>query len=110
MMGMKWRIWLEKLMLLIRIKSQATTSLSRQVYEESRVKGWPGLGQEVSEICQEVGLPDINNVRVPKSVVKKAIWDHHQLDIRKTSKKRIFLKCKNTSRINLLVTQEWPSK
>ena len=97
-------------MLLIRIKSQATTSLSRQVYEESRVKGWPGLGKEVSEICQVVGLPDINNVMVPKSVVKKAIWEHHQLDIRKTSKKRIFIKFKNTLMINMLVTQEWCSK
>jgi hypothetical protein len=83
MMGMKWRIWLEKLMLLRRIKSQETTSLCRQIYDESRVNGWPGLGQEVSEICQEIGLPDINIVTVPKTVVKRAIWEHHQLDIRK---------------------------
>ena len=53
------------------------------MYKESRDKGWPGLGQEVREIYQEVGLSDMNNVMVPKSVVKKAIWEHHQLDIRK---------------------------
>ena len=108
MMGMKWRIWLEKLMLLSRIKSQSTTSLSRQVYEESKVKGWPGLGQEVTEICQEVGLPDMNMVMVPKAVVKKAIWEHHQQDIRRelmTSKKLEDIKDEDFSevqeRINL---------
>ena len=33
----------------------------RQVYEESRDKGWPGLGQEVREIYQEVGLSDMTH-------------------------------------------------
>ena len=36
MMGMKWRIWTEKLSLLMRIKQQDPKTLSRQVLEESR--------------------------------------------------------------------------
>jgi hypothetical protein len=34
MMGMKWRIWQEKILLLMRIKSQGMDTLCRQVYEE----------------------------------------------------------------------------
>ena len=33
MMGMKWRIWTAKIMLLMRIKKQEKGSLSRQVYD-----------------------------------------------------------------------------
>ena len=54
MVGMKWGIWNAKIMLLMRIKSQDSSSLSRQVYEESRARGWPGLGEEVSHICREI--------------------------------------------------------
>ena len=83
MMGMKWRIWIAKILLLMRIKKQDQGSLSRQVYEESRARGWPGLGEEVASICKETGLPDINNVAVTKAEVKKAIGDHHQADVLK---------------------------
>ena len=83
MLGMQWRIWLEKIMLLARIKKQSTTSLSRQVYEESRDRGWPGLGEEVTEICKTIGIPDVNDVDVCKSAIKKAIWDHHYVDMKK---------------------------
>ena len=42
MMGMKWRIWLRKILLLVRIKrkSQNTNFLSRQVYDECKSRGW----------------------------------------------------------------------
>ena len=34
MIGMKWRVWQEKILLLLRIKQQAEDSISRQVYED----------------------------------------------------------------------------
>ena len=83
MVGMKWRIWTEKILLLMRIKKQDQGSLSRQVYEESRARGWPGLGEEVASICKQIGIPDINDVVVTKAAVKKAIWDNHQADVLK---------------------------
>ena len=43
--------------------------------------GWPGLGQEVSEICDVLGLPDVNIVLVSKNEVKKAIFEHHYHDM-----------------------------
>ena len=43
MLGMRWRVWLMKVMLLLRIKGQETSVLVRQIYEESRTREWPGL-------------------------------------------------------------------
>ena len=83
MLGMKWRIWLEKILLLVRIRNQDSTSLSRQIYEESKAKGWPGLGEEVGEICGIIDIPNVNDVAVSKSVIKQAIWDNHYADMKK---------------------------
>ena len=83
MLGMQWRIKLEKIMLFARIIKQSTTSLCRQVYEENRDRGWPGLGEEVTEICKTIGIPDVNDVDVCKSAIKRVIWDHHYVDLKK---------------------------
>ena len=83
MVGMKWRIWTAKIMLLLRIKSQDRSSLSRQVYEESCARGWPGLGEEVSQICKEIDLPDVNNVWVTKEEIQIAVRNHHYKDMKK---------------------------
>ena len=70
-------------MLLLRIRKQEKSSLARQVFDESRAKGWPGLGEEVTEICEEIGIPDVNEVEVSKQAVNDAIWNHHYDDIKK---------------------------
>ena len=77
MIGMKWRIWQHKILLLMRIKSHGLNTLCRQVYEEGRRQQWPGLGQEVTEICEQIGIPDVNSVVVDKDEVKNAIFEHH---------------------------------
>ena len=81
MIGMKWRLWQEKILLLSRIKKHEKGTLCRDVYEEGKKNGWPGLGQEVSEICEVIGIPDVNNVFVSKTVVKEAICKHHHSDM-----------------------------
>ena len=73
MVGKKWRIWSEQILLLMRIKKQDQGSLSRQVFEESRVRGWPGLRQEVAIICKEIEILVINDVVVTKVAVNNAI-------------------------------------
>ena len=81
MMGMKWRLWQEKVLLLMRIKKHEKGTLCRDVYEEGKLKEWPGLGKEVTEICQVIGIPDVNNVVVSKHDVKRAISKHHYSDM-----------------------------
>ena len=39
--------------------------------------GWPGLGEESSEICKELKLPDLNEVDMPTTDIKAAIKHHH---------------------------------
>jgi hypothetical protein len=68
-------------LLLMRIKNHEMGTLCRQVYEEGKHMGWPGLGQEVSDICAELGIPDVNNMMVSKHEVKNAIFDHHYNDM-----------------------------
>ena len=77
MLGMKWRVWQEKVLLLIRIRNHDDETLCKQIYEEGKAKGWPGLGKEVSEICKAINIPDVNNEGVQKAAVKKAIFNHH---------------------------------
>ena len=88
MIGMKWRIWQEKILLLIRIKSHGLDTLCRQVYEEGIRHDWPGLGQEVTKICAEIGIADVNKSVVAKSEIKKAIANNHYEEMIKEVKSK----------------------
>ena len=68
---------MEKIFLLNRIKRQEKSSLCYKVYEEGKQMGWPGLGKEISEICEKVGIPDLNEVDMPMVEVKAAVKKHH---------------------------------
>ena len=86
MIGMKWRIWQEKILLLLRIKSHDADVLCRKVYDEGVKNGWPGLWKEVTQICEEIGIPDVNYVKVSKHDIKKAIFENHYNDMVKIVK------------------------
>ena len=66
MISMKHRIWQEKLMLMRRIKNQSLGTLSRKVLEEQKQRKWPGLTREVSSICQQIGLGNLNEKDINK--------------------------------------------
>ena len=57
MLAMKWRIWLQKIMMIIRIKNKDDKTLCGQIYHEEKRMGSPGLAMEVAKICQEIGIP-----------------------------------------------------
>ena len=82
MLGMKWRIWEAKIFLLMRIRNHETNALCRQIYDEGKSRGWPGLGQEVTDICTQLNIPDVNNTFVAKSVIKEAIFNHHYTEMK----------------------------
>ena len=77
MIGMKHRVWHQKLLLIRRIKRQSKTTLSRQILDVQQANQWPGLSAEVREICLELGIPDSNDNDTSESDIKKAILDHH---------------------------------
>ena len=43
--------------------------------------GWPGLGREVSAICNSIGIPDVNEEFVPSKTIKSAVFEHHYSDM-----------------------------
>ena len=50
-------------MLLLRNKSQDPSSLARQIYEEGKSRGGPGLGKEVTQICSEKLFYKVNGYK-----------------------------------------------
>ena len=87
MLGMKWRIWLHKIMMIVKIKGKDDGTLCKQIYKEEKLQGWPGLSSEVSTICRDIGIPDVNQEYVPKSTIKEAICNHHYADMKKCLEK-----------------------
>ena len=77
LMGMKWRVWQEKVLLVVAIMGLGEDTLARQVLEEQVAQGYPGLAKEVSHICMEIGLPNVCIGGVSKREVKAAIASHH---------------------------------
>ena len=77
----KWRIWEAKCLLLIQIKALPDRSLAKVAYQEAESRVWPGLGQEVRQICANIGLSDINKYQVRKPDIQKAIKASHYKDM-----------------------------
>ena len=55
-LDMKLRIWIEKAMLLLHIRRLDEDSLARKVYLDQVSNKWPGLVQEVEQICLELDI------------------------------------------------------
>ena len=77
LLGMKWIIWKEKILLVMAIRRQEEEGLARTVLEEQISMGWPGLAQEVSKIRKQLGLPDACKEDVDKTEVAEAIVFNH---------------------------------
>ena len=62
-----------KILLVKAIRTHKEGQLAREVLQEQRVMGFPGLGHEVREICRELGLSYATVMDVQKSEIKEAI-------------------------------------
>jgi hypothetical protein len=79
LLGMRFRVYQEKVLLVKAIKEQEEDCLAKQVLEEQVRMGWPGLAGDVQEICQLTGLPDITkpDINIEKSDIKEAMQLSH---------------------------------
>ena len=80
-MKIKQRIWKMKLLLARKILSQEK-SLAKEIYTEQMKNDWPGLAQEVKDICQEIGIDNINEVEVTKEELDEAIYYHNYKEMK----------------------------
>ena len=87
--GMKWRIWQEKVFLVRRIKNKEEDTLVKQIYNEGIMMGWPGLWAEVKEICNEIGILNVNEEFVSSEEIKRAIFNHHLDYMRENMSKKL---------------------
>ena len=74
-MKMKWRVWREKLLLLLAIRKQEEGVLAWEMLDAQIALGLPGLAQECTHICLKIGLPDICRGR-PDRVTREEISEH----------------------------------
>ena len=78
MMAMKWRVWEQKLLLVLDIQGQEDTVLAKLVFEEQVSLGLPELTSEVSDICLSIRLPDICSTDcVTKQEIRECILYNH---------------------------------
>ena len=61
------RIWIEKAMLIMHLRSLDESTLARSTYIEQKEKNWPGLVQETKTICQELKIEDVNETKLNKN-------------------------------------------
>jgi hypothetical protein len=73
LLDMGLRVWREKLMMILSLRSLGEGTLARQVYEEQKARQWPGLASEASRICKELDIEDCNETNIPKMNYKKII-------------------------------------
>ena len=71
-------------MLLRRIQNLDEGTLARKIYQEGKTNNWPSLGKEVSDICEIIGIPDVNFENVSTKTIKDAIFKHHYSEMKET--------------------------
>jgi hypothetical protein len=80
LMDMGLRIWKEKLMMILSIRSLGVETLARKVYEEQKARQWPGLASEGSTICKVLGIEDCNETSMCKISYKKMVTEACQVE------------------------------
>ena len=75
MMEMGLRVKVEKLLLVLHIRSLEEETLAKKVYNEQKQQNWPGLAKEAEEICKFLEIEDVNTTSLNKKEFKKLVKD-----------------------------------
>ena len=73
LLDMSLRIWREKLMMVIHLRSLDETTLARRVYEEQKDKDWHGLAKETKNICLKLNIEDCNITQIGKTKYREYV-------------------------------------
>ena len=87
--------------------SQAIYSwaLAKGMFQQQVVNGWPGLTEEATRICNEIGLPDVCQEDVTKDEIKEAILNHHHADLKREMRGKE--KCMELMMVDLRTPQSY---
>ena len=73
MLDMGLRIWIEKLMLALHIRRLDDRSLAGKVYKEQKLNKWPGLAQEVDDICNKLTVQNVNSTKLSSKAYRREV-------------------------------------
>ena len=82
-LGMKWRVWQEKLLLILAIRKLEEHTFAKEMFEQQLTEGWPGLTAEATTICKDIGIKDVCREDVSKDDIKTGILNHHHAALKK---------------------------
>ena len=98
LMSMKYRIWVEKTMMILHLRGLEESSMASRIWKEQRTWGWPGLSKEVTEICEDLDVTDTNEMdfeESEKKIIRKTIKEACRDKDEKELKARMGKKCEN---------------
>ena len=72
-LALKYRIWIEKVMLVYHIRKLLESSLANMVYLEQVANKWPGLAGEVTAICEDLKIEQVHDTDDKKQQYKKLL-------------------------------------
>ena len=81
MLDMKLRIPKNKCLLLKKIKNMDESVLAKEIYLKTKENDQPGLGNEVKQICEYLGIPDLNEHDVQKREILEKIKKKNSQEI-----------------------------
>ena len=55
------------------LRSLNDETLAKKIYNEQRKQGWPGLAKETKNICEVLGVEDVNTTQMNKNEYKKSV-------------------------------------
>ena len=86
-MEMGLRVAIEKVSMVLHIRSLDDDALAKRVYEEQKTKNWPGLAKETAEICKNLNVEDCNETVLSKAEYRKMFIEACKLKDEDTQRK-----------------------
>ena len=94
LLDMSIRIYREKIMMVIHLRSLDETTLARRTYEEQKKKNWPGLARETKTICEKLKIEDCNITQMNRNKYREYVTNAcHALNEEQLREKATGVKC-----------------
>ena len=98
LLDMSLRVWRQKILMVVHLRSLDEPTLARQVYEEQKKQNWPGLASETKTICDNLNIEDCNITQLGKLKYMEYVTQAcHDLNEKRLREKATSLKCARIS-------------
>ena len=88
LLDMGFRVWREKLLLMLHITRLDEDTLAHKIYKEQKDNAWPGLAKETENICEQLGIESVHTTRLDAQQFRKLVTEAcHILNEKRLRKK-----------------------